>query len=161
MLKPLLSVGIALTGTLFTIVLYWFIFMPWLMIPGVISPWPKLILAMVSLGVAVYLFMRSRSWPALLLLVGSIPVLLVNISMCGCEWRIQRIYGPNPHEDSALLAFLFASDSERSPINAILHYLIFVSMVCLPIAFFWYFFRVCDQHLTKRWSEPRTATRQG
>jgi hypothetical protein len=157
--RQLISASIALLITSVGLVGYWIVFMPWLLIPGVISPWPKLVLALIEVALAIYFLTRWRRWPAFLLLVGSIPMLLVNISMCGWEWRMQGIYGPSPSGDSALLAFLFPSDNEHSPVNAILHYSIFLSMVCLPIAFFWYFFRLFDRHLTMRSRQPLTRAK--
>jgi hypothetical protein len=114
MLKRLLSVGIALPATIVGLVIYWIVFMPWLRIPGV-SPWGKLFLAVVELAAGIYLFVRWRSLPALLLLVGSIPMLLFNISYVGWNWRMQRLYGSPSLGDDPRLAFLFPSDNEYSP----------------------------------------------
>src|SRR5438132_2615863 len=134
MLKRILSANIALLATIVALVIYWMVFMPWLhFFPIRSEPWIKLVIALIAMGLAIYFFARWRTWPALLFLVGSIPVVLVNISMCGWEWRMNRIYGPNPHGDSSQLALLFPSDNEHSPVNAILHYLFYFSMVCLPI----------------------------
>src|SRR5438876_12230896 len=126
MLKRALSVSIALLGTILAIVIYWLVFMPWF--HGLIGPWTKLSLALLEIALAVYLFVRSRNWPALLLLVGSIPMVLVNIDFVGWLWRMDRIYGPNPLGDSAQLALLFPGDNEHSPVNAILGYSIYFSM---------------------------------
>jgi hypothetical protein len=151
MLKRTLSVSIALLATFVALVIYWIVFMPWLHFPLIRSePRVKLIVALVGMVLAIYFFARWRTWPALLFLVGSIPAVLVNISMRGWEWRMNR-------GDSPQLALLFPSDNEHSPVNTILHYLVYFSLVCLPIAFFWYFFRVADRHLTKRCSEPLTG----
>jgi hypothetical protein len=146
MLKRLLSVAIALLGAFLAIVIYWLVFMPWYTTPG--GPWVKLILAGAELVITIYLFARWRSWPALLLLVGSIPMVLVNIFFCGWLWRMN--HGGWEPGVSPSLAFLFPSDNENSPINAILHYLIYLSILCLPIAFFMYFFRRVDVCLTKQ-----------
>jgi hypothetical protein len=147
-LKRLLSFVIALFGALVALALYWIVFMPWLHLPFRSESWMKLVVALIGLTFAIYLSARRRSWPAVLFLLGSIPVVLVNISMVGWEWRMQRIDGPNPRGDSALLVFLFPSDNEHSPMNTILHYLFFLSDFCLPIAFSWYFFRVIARHVT-------------
>ena len=157
MLKRLLSLSIALIGTIVALVIYWPVFMPWfhfgLLVPG--EPWIKDALALIETALATYLFARWWSWPALLLLIGSIPMLLFNVSYSGWMWRMNRIYGPNPHADSAQLALLFPSDNEQSPIHRTLFYISFLQW-CLPVAFFWYFFRVADRHLTKRCSQPLT-----
>jgi hypothetical protein len=146
-LKRLLSAVIALFGTFVALVVYWLVFMPWFPFPTPSSPWIKLILAIVGLLIAMYLFRRWRSWPAVLFLVASIPVVLVNISMVGWLWRMQSTEGPNPREDSALLVLLFPSDNEHSPMNTILRYLFYLSDVCLPIAFFWCLLRVIDRRI--------------
>jgi len=121
--------------------------MPWFLIPGIISPWPKLVLALIEMGFTIYLFKRWRDWPALLFLIGSIPVLLVNISMCGWYWRMNH-EGMEPGS-FPVLAFLFPSDTnmDYSVMNPILHYIFFLTL-CLPVAFFRYFFRVIDHYLT-------------
>ena len=148
MLKRALSVSIALLATIVALVIYWFVFMPWLhLLPIPSEPWLKLAVAFVGMLLAIYFFARWRNWPTVLFLVGSIPVVLVNIDMCGWEWRMDRIYGPNPRGDASQLALLFASDSEPSPVHAVLHYLFLVTMVCLPIAFFCFFFRFIDRCL--------------
>ena len=115
--------------------------------------WIKLVVALVGMGLAIYLFARWRTWPALLFLVGSIPVVLVNISMCGWEWRMERYYSTDPPVDDPWLASLFPSDNEPSFVHRFLSYTGFLTL-CLPIAFFWYFFRVIDRHLTRRSSQP-------
>ena len=147
MLKRLLSVGIALVGTIVALVIYWIVFMPNLHVPG-ISESAKLVLALVEVAVAIYLFIR-RTWPALLLLIGSIPMLLLNVSMCGWEWRMERFYSASSPADDPRLAFLFPGDNEHSPINSILFYIFFLTL-CVAVAFFWYFFRVADRQLTNR-----------
>jgi hypothetical protein len=145
MLKRVLSITGALIGTIVGLVIYWVIFMPWF--HGPIRPWMKMSMALIEIAVAAYLFVRWRGWPALLLLVGSIPMVLVNIDFVGWLWRMDRMYGPNPRRDSAELVFLFPSDNEPSLVNAILHYLIYFSIVCLPISFFWYLLRLTDQRM--------------
>ena len=159
MLKRILSVSIALLATIVALVIYWIVFMPWEHLFIRSESWVKLVVALVGMALAIYLFARWRTWPTLLFLVGSFPVVLVNISMCGWKWRMQRIYGPSPIGDSALLVFLFPSDNEHSPVNAILQYSIFLSTACLPIAFFWYFFRLFDRHLTMRSRQPLTGAK--
>jgi len=155
MLKRLLSVSIGLIGAIIALVIFWIVFMPWfhfgLLVRG--EPWIKQALAVIETAVAIYLFARWRSWPALLLLIGSIPMLLFNVSYSGWMWRMNRIYGPNPSGDSAQLALLFPSDNEQSPIHRVLFYISFLSL-CLPGAFFWYFFRVADRYLVRRSSQP-------
>src|ERR1700736_6022174 len=79
--RRVLFMSIALLATVVAVPIYWIVFMPWLL--PALSPWAKLVLALIEVAFDIYLFMRWRSWPALLLLIGSIPVLLVNISMCG------------------------------------------------------------------------------
>lgn len=148
MLKHFVPAAIGLVGTLFALLVYWFVFMPWFHFPMPNDQWSKLVLALLELTAAIYLFGRWRSWPALLLLVGSIPMLLLNISYCGWIWRMD--YEERESGTSRHLALLFPSDNEHSPVNTILHYLFYLSIVCLPIAFFLYFFRVADERLTKR-----------
>src|SRR5437660_1415407 len=90
MLKRILSANIALLATIVALVIYWMVFMPWLhFFPIRSEPWIKLVIALIAMGLAIYLFARWRTWPALLFLVGSIPVVLVNISMGGWGWRMQ------------------------------------------------------------------------
>jgi hypothetical protein len=153
MLRRLLSVTIAFLGTLIAVVVYWFVFMPWLPFPIRSSPWIKLVLAMIGLIIAMYLFRRWRNWSALLVLIGSVPVLLVNISLCGWIWRMNRNYFDPSSEDHHRLAWLFPGDNEPSPVNSVLHYLFFFSEVCLPIAFFVIFFRLADAQLATRWQK--------
>ena len=141
MLKRLLCISVALLGTILAIPIYMVVFMPNFRIPGE-SPWPTLALGLVQLTIAMYLFTRWRSWPAFLLLIGSIPIVLLNISSCGFFWRIG-------HGASPRLALFFPSDQEDSPIKPILFYIDFL-LLCLPLAFFWYFVRVADRHLTNR-----------
>ena len=150
MVKRVPSVSIAVFGALVGIAIFWIVFMPWYPFPIAAYGSVRLALALVEAAVAIYLFTRWRSWPSLLLLVGSIPMVLVNIDFVGWLWRMDRIDRSPSLGDDSRLALLFPSDNEVSPVNAILHYLIYFSMVCLPIAFFWYFFRVIDRHLTKR-----------
>ena len=152
MLKRLLSGSIALLGTIVGITLFWFIFMPWLHFPVRHDYWPKLVLALLELSVAIYLFKRWRSWPALLLLVGSIPMLLANISFVGWNWRMERYYSNSPSVDDPWLALLFPSDNEPSPLNTILYYLIWLSMVSLSIAFFVFLFRCLNRRGANRLS---------
>jgi len=150
MLRRVLSVSIALLGTVVAVVIYWVAFMPWFHFPIRNEYWIRLVVALAEMAIAIYLVARWRSWPALLLLAGSIPMILVNVDFVGWRWRMDRYYSTSPPVDDPRLAFLFPSDNEYSPVNAILHNLIYFSMVCLPLAFFWYFFRFIDQHLTKR-----------
>jgi|SRR5690349_20346998 hypothetical protein len=151
--KRILSISIACLTTVVMLAIYWLVLMPWLhLLPIRSEPWLKLILAFIVLGIAIYLFARWRSWPALLFLLGSIPMFLVNVDFVGWLWRMD--HGGDEPGTLPVLALLFPSDNEQSPVNAILHYLIYFSMVCLPIAFFWFFFRLIDRHLTKRSSQP-------
>ena len=152
MLKQLQSAGIALLGTFFAFVIYWVVFMPWFVTPG--GPWTKLIVALAEVAVAIYLFARWRSWPTLLLLVGSISMVLLNIFYCGWVWRVK--HGGWEPGASPLLALLFPSDNEHSLVNRLLFFVSFL-LWCLPVAFFWYFFRVADAYLTKRW-QRKTAS---
>ena len=152
MLKRILSGSIALVATIVSLMIYWIVFMPWLHLPFRNESWLKLAIAIIALMLATCLFARRRTWSALLFLLGSIPIVLVNIEMCGWEWRMDRESSTDRPVDDPRLAFLFPSDNEHSVINAILHYSIYFSAACLLIVFFWYFFRVIDQHLTKRWS---------
>jgi len=150
-------VSIAVPATVVALVIYWIVLMPNLRFLFIESePWIKLVLALVGMGLAIYFFVRWRTWPALLFLVGSVPVVLFNISMCGWMWRME--HGGTEPGSFPVLAFLFPSDtnSDYSVMNPILHYIGFLTL-CLPVAFFWYLFRVIDRHLTKRWSEPPTG----
>ena len=156
MLKRILCVSIALLATIVALVIYWIAFMPWLHLPIRNESWIKLGLAVIGMVLAIYWFARWRSWPTVLFLLGSIPVVLVNISMVGWEWRIAHDYSTSPPADDRLLAMLFPSDNEHSAINTLLYWSINFSALCLAIVFFCYFFRVFDWHLTKRWSEPLT-----
>src|ERR1700724_4689359 len=151
MLKRILAVSIGLVATIVALAIYWIIFMPWLpFLPPRNEPWIKLAVALIGLLLAIHFFVRWRSWPAVLLLLGSIPVVLVNISMVGWEWRMTRYYSTSPPVDDPRLAFFFPSDNEHSVINTILHYFIYFSAACLLIAFFRFFLGVFDRHLTKR-----------
>jgi hypothetical protein len=123
--------------------------MPWFPFPTRFYPTIKLSLALVASAAAIYLFIRSRHWYAFLLFVGSIPILLVNVSFVGWIWRMDRYYSKSPPVDDAWLALLFPGDNEPSLINTILHYLVYVSMLCLPIAFFLYLLRLTDRRVTK------------
>jgi hypothetical protein len=143
MLKRLVPASIALVGTFFAFVIYWVVFMPWFRTPG--GPWTKLIVALAEVAVAIYLFARWQTWPALLLLIGSIPMVLLNISYCGWVWRTDH-EGSQPGVFPGL-ALLFPSSNEHTPINHLLSIASFL-LWCLPIAFFRYFFRVADAHLT-------------
>lgn len=153
MLKHFLTVAIAFIVTLFALLIFWFVFMPWFHFPMLNEKWPKLALAILGLTAAIYLFGRSRSWLALLLLVGFIPVLLVNISYVGWNWRMTRYYSKSPPGDDPWLASLFPGDNEYSPVNTLLSYSIYLCAVCLMIAFFAYFFRIAERYLTKRWAK--------
>src|SRR4051812_30923584 len=104
MLKRLLSVTIALPATMVGVAIFWIVFMPWFHFPTRNDQWPKLILAFLELAIAIYFFVRSRSWPARLLLLGSIPVLLVNVSYVGWIWRMDRYDSKSPLVDNPWLA---------------------------------------------------------
>jgi hypothetical protein len=155
MLKRVLSVGIALLATIVAVVIYWLVFMPWFPFPTRAYPWIKLILALIAFAMSIYFFLRWRSCSALLLLVGSIPVLLVNISFIGWIWRMDQYYSKSPSVDDPWLALLFPGDNEPSSINTILHDLVYVSMLCLPVAFFLFLFRLTD------WRLPKANARSG
>ena len=151
MLKRILSASIGVVATIVALAIYWMIFMPWLhLVPLRNEPWLKLAVAIIALALAIYIFARQRSWAALFFLVGSIPVVLVNVEMGGWLWRMNRVYSASPLPDDPRLAFLFPGDDEHSPVNTVLHYLVYLSMLCLTIAFSSYISRVVDRHLTKR-----------
>jgi hypothetical protein len=147
MLKRLLSTSIALLGTIVGIAVFWIVFMPWFHFATANDQWPKLGLALVELAATLYFFKRWRSWSALLLLIGSVPMVLVNVSYVGWMWRMDRYDSKSPPVDDPLLAMLFPSDNEQSAINTVLYYLIWFSMACLSIAFFWCLFKVIHRRL--------------
>jgi hypothetical protein len=152
MLKRILSVGIALPATIVALAIYWIALMPNVHVLFIQSePWIKLAVAVTAIGLAIYFFARRRTWPALLFLIGSIPAVLLNISMVGWEWRMQRYYSTDPPVDDPRLASLFPGENEHSIVNSILFYILFLTL-CVPVAFFWYFFTLIHRHLTKRWS---------
>jgi hypothetical protein len=146
MLKRLLSVGIALLGTAAGIIAFWIVFMPNFYIPGV-ADWQKLVLALLELGGAIYLFTRSRGWLTLLLLVGFLPMVLANVSFVGRNWRMHRYYSKSPPTDDSWLALLFPSSNEPSAINGVLGYSIYFSLICLPVVFFWFLFKAIHRRL--------------
>lgn len=150
MLKRLLSVGIALLSTSIGIAIFWLVFMPWFHFPMRNDQWSKLVLALMESAAAAYLFLGHRTWPALLLLLASVPMVLVNISYVGWMWRMDRYYSKSPPADDPRLALLFPSDNEHSVINTVLYYLIWFSMACLATAFFWSSFRFIDRGRANR-----------
>ena len=138
MLVRFVSIIIALVTTLLAFAVYIVLFHSAFDLFGA---WTQLLLITAQLAIAIYLCARFKSWPALLLLVGSIPMVLLKISYCGFVSRMDHA--------AHYLAWLFPSDQELSPIKPLLAYsqlLIF----CLPVALFCVLWQGMEAHLTKR-----------
>ena len=99
MLKRFLAASIAFAGTVVAVATYYLLSsiawgLPW-------AEWIQLGMATALVGFSSYLFVRRKSWPSFLLLIGSIPILLLKLSFC--DWVYRMGHGLR----SPALVFLF------------------------------------------------------
>ena len=142
MAKRIIAAALAVGTTLFAGFLFCLIFGPALFIPG--EYYTRFAVALVLLGFSIYVFRRSRRWPSILLLVGSLALTIFEthdvIMWYIFENRLDLItqhpwYWPTCTEDYRIVhAF---------------SYLLY-PMLCFPVALFWYSFQAAQRHLTKR-----------
>lgn len=140
MLRRILAVVVAFFLTLLLFVAYRFICIA--NIPFQFGT--RLVLSAILLGIAVYLVRRRPRWPALLLLVGLVPIFVIHLH----EFIIIHLVRQDFAEHHS---FLFPVAQENTAILTWLYYMQFLSL-CAPIALFWYLLQVAQRHLTNRCS---------
>jgi hypothetical protein len=141
MAKRILAAVIALAVTFFGIVAFCVVF-GHLRIPG--EDYTRFIAAVALLVSSLYVFRRTRRWPAVLLLVGSAAILVLETHEAIMYYMLQNhfdVITKNP--------WWWPTCTEDPRILHILSYLLY-PMLCLPIAWFWYSFQVAHRHLTNR-----------
>ena len=142
MARRIVGVLVAVVATLSTALLFFLIFSPAFFIPG--KYYTRFALALVLLGFSIYLFRRSRRWPSVLLLVGSVALNILEIHEV-ITWYIfeNRLDLITQHP------WWWPTCTEDPRIMHALSYPLY-PMLCFPIAWFWYSFEATQRHLTKR-----------
>jgi hypothetical protein len=139
MTKRILAAAVALTVTVLCVIAFCVVF-GHLRIPG--NDYTRFVAAMALLASSIYVYRRTRRWPALLLVVGSVAVALLKIHDV-IVWYIFE------HDLIVQPSWYWPTCTENPRILNALSYLLYPAL-CLPIAWFWYTFQAAHRHLTKR-----------
>ncbi len=141
MAKRIAAAVVALLVTLFAVVAFVIVFAH-LRIPG--DDYVRFGVALLLLVSSVYIFRRSRRWPAVLLLVGSSAVMLLKTHDVIVSYIFDYHFDVITQQP-----WWWPTCTEDPRIMHALSYLLY-PMLCLPIAWFWYSFEAAQRHLTKR-----------
>src|SRR4029077_12961632 len=128
MAKRTLAVVIALGVTFFAVVAFCIVF-GHLRIPG--EDYTRFTAAIALLVSSIYVFQRSRRWPAILLVVGSIALVVAKTHDV-IMWRIFQNHG----ELIVKHPWWWPTCTEDTRITHAVSYLLY-PMLCLPVAWFW------------------------
>ena len=140
MLKRIVAAVIALGVTLLGIIAFCVVF-GHLRIPG--EDYTRFVAAIALLASSIYVFRRSRRWPAVLLLVGSVAVMVFETHEV-IVWYLLE----NHLELIVQHPWYWPTCTENPQILHALSYLLY-PMLCLPVAWFWYSFQAAHRRLTK------------
>jgi hypothetical protein len=146
MTKRILAAVMALVVTLVGVIVFCLVFRT-LRIPG--EDYTRLVLAAALLGSSIYILRRSRRWPAVLLVVGSVAVMLLEIHEAIVFYMLNHGLIVQP-------SWFWPTCTENPQILNALSYLLCPAL-CLPAAWFWYSFQATHRHLTNRSSQPLTG----
>jgi hypothetical protein len=146
MAKRFLSAVMALVVTLVGVIVFWLVFRM-LRIPG--EDYTRFVLAAALIGSSIYILRRSRRWPAVLLVVGSGAVMLLQIHEAIVFYMLNHGLIVQP-------SWFWPTCTENPQILHVLSYLLY-PVLCLPVALFWYTFHAAHRHLTNRSSQPLTG----
>ena len=141
MAKRIVSAVVALAVTLFAVIVFVIIF-GHLRIPG--EDYTRFIAAVALLASSIYIFPRSRRWPAVLLLIGSGAVMALKTHDV-IMWYIFE----NHFDLITQHPWWWPTCTEDTRITHALGYLLY-PMFCLPVAWFWYSFEATQRRLTNR-----------
>jgi hypothetical protein len=142
MAKRILAAVTAVAATLAAALVFCLLFGHGLLILG--EDYTRFTAAVVLLALAVYVFRRSRRWPAVFLLVGSVALVVAKTHDV-IMWYIfeNRLDLITQHP------WWWPTCTEDTRIMHALSYLLY-PMLSLPVAWFWYSFQFTHRHLTNR-----------
>jgi hypothetical protein len=141
MAKRILASAIALAVTFLCAIAFVVVF-GHLRIPG--EYYTRFVVAIALLSSSIYVFRRSRRWPAVLLVVGSAAITLFETHEV-ITWYIFQ----NHIEVIEKRPWWWPTCTEDPRILHALNYLLYPTL-CLPVAWFWYSFTAAHRHLTNR-----------
>jgi hypothetical protein len=141
MAKRILAAVVALVVTFCCVIAFVAVF-GHLRIPG--EDYTRFVAAVLLLASSIYVFRRSRRWPAILLVVGSIALVVAKTHDV-IMWYIYQ----NHLDLITQHPWWWPTCTEDTRITHAVGYLLY-PMVCLPVAWFWYSFEAAHRHLTSR-----------